>query len=169
MGGTYGNNTNSNAARSNQQMSYDYETVRHNLSGGGGERGGLNNSFQQRMGSIKHSSNGHPVGITINANGPLLEAAQPHWKTAAMYGFAPASLNSSARSRGPYVTHVTLGGSNSSNANTNAAGQQQQQPTYQTVQKQQQQHHHHAQQQKQQQSQYSGAAAGAQHAAASKM
>ncbi|GBP12623.1 hypothetical protein EVAR_73824_1 [Eumeta japonica] len=121
----------------------------------------LNNSFQQRTGSIKH--NGH-TGITINASnqhshphphhqqqGSNASTAstsqnQSHWRTAAMNGFSPASINSSARSRGPFVTQVTLGGSGSTHANSIAAAvqqqqhqkhhqqQQQSQPTPQTVQ-----------------------------------
>uniref|UniRef100_A0A0A1WTU6 Uncharacterized protein n=1 Tax=Zeugodacus cucurbitae TaxID=28588 RepID=A0A0A1WTU6_ZEUCU len=55
--------------------------------------------------------------------------AQPHWKLAAMNGYSPASLNSSARSRGPFVTHVTIRDQSSAAIAT--------QPTYQTVQKQQ--------------------------------
>ncbi|XP_075159248.1 par-3 family cell polarity regulator isoform X2 [Haematobia irritans] len=164
--------------RSSNPPYYDYETAQHNLSqsSANGNNTSLNGSFQHRTGSIKQH-NGH---ITVNAVAAAQQQqqqhhspspsgqAQAHWKTAAMNGFSPASLNSSARSRGPFVTHVTLGPSNTSN---NMAGgqqqQQQQQPTYQTVQK-----HHHNQQHSHalngghQQSQYSGAIAGPQHTTA---
>lgn len=178
------NHSNNTSLRSNSII-YDYETAQqhNNLSHGGGGGGGssLNGSFQQRTGSIKH--NGH-AGITVNA-GPQPQPqqqqhlhhpqhssssaqAQAHWKSAAMNGFSPANLNSSARSRGPFVTHVTLGPS-STNSNNIAAGQQQQQqqPTYQTVHKHHHQQHqqHQQQHQQQQQSQYSGAVAGPQHTA----
>ncbi|XP_023291553.2 partitioning defective 3 homolog isoform X1 [Lucilia cuprina] len=152
----YQTNSNNTSIRSNY---YDYETAQqHNLSPGSM----LNNSFQQRTGSIKH--NGH-AGITINASqhqhpahhpqqaSSATTSSQAHWRTAAINGFSPATLNSSARSRGPFITQVTLGGPSS--GNSIAAGQQQQsQPTYQTVQK-----------HNQTQSQYSGAVAGPQHTA----
>ncbi|KAM7346627.1 par-3 family cell polarity regulator isoform 2-T2 [Cochliomyia hominivorax] len=148
------NSSNNTSLRSNY---YDYETAQHSLGQGSSM---LNNSFQQRTGSIKH--NGHS-GITINANqhphnqqqNSTVSQSQAHWRAAAMNGFSPANLNSSARSRGPFITQVTLGGSTNANANNIAAGQQQQsQPTYQTVQK-----------HNQSQSQYSGAVAGPQHTA----
>uniref|UniRef100_A0A1I8QE25 PDZ domain-containing protein n=1 Tax=Stomoxys calcitrans TaxID=35570 RepID=A0A1I8QE25_STOCA len=149
------NNGKTPSLRSSNPNYYDYETAQHNLSQTSTANGNtsLNGSFQHRTGSIKQHKNGH---ITVNAaqqqhsqhspapsNGTQ---AQAHWKTAAMNGFSPASLNSSARSRGPFVTHVTLGPS--SNSNNIAAGQQQ--PTYQTVQK----HHHNLQHQQQQQQQH---------------
>lgn len=167
-----GKNNNNNSLRSTNPTYYDYETAQHNLSQtsttSGVNNPSLNGSFQHRTGSIKqHNGVGH---ITVNAGqqqhspSAAASSAQAHWKTAAMNGFSPANLNSSARSRGPFVTHVTLGPSNNNNI---AAGQQQ--PTYQTVQK----HHHSIQQQQQhqqqhamQQSQYSGAVAGPQHTTA---
>lgn len=123
---------------------------------------------QQRVGSIKHShghnhnhshnhnhahSHGHTLGHGLHngnnnnnnsSSSPISVsvAAQPHWKAAALNGFSPASLNSSARSRGPFVTQVTI------REQTGGMPQQQQQPTYQTVQK--------------AQSQYGSSAAGAQ-------
>lgn len=167
-------NSKNSSIRSTNPIYYDYETAQHNLSQSSSSAGpnnpSLNGSFQHRTGSIKQHNNGH---ITVNAGqqspsstaaAAAAAAAQAHWKSAAMNGFSPATLNSSARSRGPFVTHVTLGPSN----NNNIAAGQQQQPTYQTVQK----HHHNLQQQQQQQhqhhsqSQYSGAIAGPQHTTA---
>ncbi|XP_073832305.1 par-3 family cell polarity regulator isoform X1 [Musca autumnalis] len=166
-------NSKNSSIRSTNPTYYDYETAQHNLSqtsssatasAAGPNNPSLNGSFQHRAGSIKQH-NGH---ITVNAgqqspSSAAAAQAQAHWKSAAMNGFSPANLNSSARSRGPFVTHVTLGPSN--NNNIAAGQQQQQQPTYQTVQK----HHHNMQQQQQhqqQQSQYSGAIAGPQHTTA---
>ncbi|XP_060665212.1 partitioning defective 3 homolog isoform X1 [Drosophila nasuta] len=116
---------------------YEYDTVQQ----------------QQRVGSIKHSNHNHSHGSHQLHNGnnnstpsPIsVNVAQPHWKAAALNGFSPASLNSSARSRGPFVTQVTI------REQSGMPQQQQQQPTYQTVQK----------AQSQSQSQY-GSAAGAQ-------
>lgn len=123
---------------------------------------------QQRVGSIKHShghnhnhshnhnhahSHGHTLGHGLHngnnnnsSSSPISVsvAAQPHWKAATMNGFSPASLNSSARSRGPFVTQVTI----REQTGGMPQQQQQQQPTYQTVQK--------------AQSQYGSSAAGAQ-------
>ncbi|XP_053949721.1 partitioning defective 3 homolog isoform X1 [Anastrepha ludens] len=127
---------------------YEYETVQHNVS----PAAVAAQHHQLRNGSLKQ--NGHHSPITVNGvqqhqqqqhnnnhhhhqqqqqqaqaqkSGP--SQAQPHWKSATMNGFSPASLNSSARSRGPFVTHVTIRDQSSA---TIAA-----QPTYQTVQKQQ--------------------------------
>ncbi|XP_054088433.1 partitioning defective 3 homolog isoform X3 [Zeugodacus cucurbitae] len=125
---------------------YEYETVQHNVS-----PAAVAAQHQQlRSGSLKQ--NGHHSPITVNGVqqqqhnnsnhhqqqqqqqqaqqqtvGP--PQAQPHWKLAAMNGYSPASLNSSARSRGPFVTHVTIRDQSSAAIAT--------QPTYQTVQKQQ--------------------------------
>lgn len=132
---------------------YEYETVQHSVS----PAAVAAQHHQLRSGSLKQ--NGHHSPITVNGVhqqqqqqqqshqqhnnsnhhqqqqkaqqqtvGPP-QQAQPHWKLAAMNGFSPASLNSSARSRGPFVTHVTIRDQSSA---TIAA-----QPTYQTVQKQQ--------------------------------
>ncbi|XP_004529610.1 partitioning defective 3 homolog isoform X2 [Ceratitis capitata] len=130
---------------------YEYETVQHNVS----PAAAAAQHHQLRNGSLKQ--NGHHSPVTVNGVqqqqqqqqhnnsnhhhqqqqqqqqaqqqtlGP--QATQPHWKVAAMNGFSPASLNSSARSRGPFVTHVTIRDQSSAAI---AA-----QPTYQTVQKQQ--------------------------------
>ncbi|XP_016962719.1 partitioning defective 3 homolog isoform X4 [Drosophila biarmipes] len=96
---------------------YEYETVQ-----------------QQRVGSIKHS---HSSSATSSSSSPI---NVPHWKAAAMNGYSPASLNSSARSRGPFVTQVTIreqsvGGIPAHLLQQHQQQQQQQQPTYQTVQK----------------------------------
>ncbi|XP_023176315.2 partitioning defective 3 homolog isoform X2 [Drosophila hydei] len=100
---------------------------------------------QQRVGSIKHSHshshghnhahhNGNASSSPISVN-----VAQPHWKAAALNGYSPASLNSSARSRGPFVTQVTIreqSGMPQAQAPTQSQSQSQsQQPTYQVVQK----------------------------------
>ncbi|XP_064538677.1 partitioning defective 3 homolog isoform X3 [Drosophila montana] len=99
---------------------------------------------QQRVGSIKHShshthshshGHGHHNG---NSSSPIsVNVAQPHWKAAALNGYSPASLNSSARSRGPFVTQVTIREQTGMpQTQTLALAQaQSQQPTYQTVQK----------------------------------
>ncbi|KRF99615.1 uncharacterized protein Dwil_GK25801, isoform B [Drosophila willistoni] len=87
---------------------YEYETVQ-----------------QQRVGSIKHSSSSSSSPINV-----------PHWKAAALNGYSPASLNSSARSRGPFVTQVTIREQqHQHHHHQQQQQQQQQQPTYQTVQK----------------------------------
>ncbi|KAL9886405.1 par-3 family cell polarity regulator isoform 2-T7 [Glossina fuscipes fuscipes] len=119
------NTKNNTSSRSNSAF-YDYETIQHNLHIGG--------NFQQRTGSIKHNN-----GIIVNSNSngnnnnnnavrqqsssKQQPAVQAHWKAATMNGFSPATINSSARSRGPFVTHVTLGApinkSNSSNHTSN--------------------------------------------------
>lgn len=97
---------------------YEYETVQ-----------------QQRVGSIKHS---HSSSATSSSSSPI---NVPHWKAAAMNGYSPASLNSSARSRGPFVTQVTIREQSSGGIPAHLLQQnqqqqlQQQQPTYQTVQK----------------------------------
>lgn len=93
---------------------------------------GLHNGNNNNNSSASSSS---PISVSV--------AAQPHWKAATMNGFSPASLNSSARSRGPFVTQVTI-----REQSGGMPQQQQQQPTYQTVQK--------------AQSQYGSSAAGAQ-------
>ncbi|XP_067639722.1 partitioning defective 3 homolog isoform X3 [Eurosta solidaginis] len=128
---------------------YEYETVQHNVSPAAAAAQ-HHHQQQQRSGSLKQ--NGHHSPITINhhqqqhqqhnnnhhanhyqaqqqtAVGPQ-QAPQPHWKIAGMNGFSPSSLNSSARSRGPFVTHVTIRDQSSASIST--------QPTYQTVKKQQ--------------------------------
>ncbi|KAH8342926.1 hypothetical protein KR059_001817 [Drosophila kikkawai] len=95
---------------------YEYETVQ-----------------QQRVGSIKHS---HSSSAASSSSSPI---NVPHWKAAAMNGYSPASLNSSARSRGPFVTQVTIREQSGIPAHLLLQQQQQQQsqqqPTYQTVQK----------------------------------
>ncbi|XP_017006958.2 partitioning defective 3 homolog isoform X4 [Drosophila takahashii] len=95
---------------------YEYETVQ-----------------QQRVGSIKHS---HSSSATSSSSSPI---NVPHWKAAAMNGYSPASLNSSARSRGPFVTQVTIREQSHLLQQHHQQQQQQQQlqqqPTYQTVQK----------------------------------
>ncbi|XP_018786615.1 PREDICTED: partitioning defective 3 homolog B isoform X5 [Bactrocera latifrons] len=130
---------------------YEYETVQHSVS----PAAAAAQHHQLRNGSLKQ--NGHHSPITVNGVqqqqqqphnntnhhqqqqqqqqaqqqtvGPPPQA-QPHWKVAGMNGFSPASLNSSARSRGPFVTHVTI-------RDQSSAAIAAQQPTYQTVQKQQ--------------------------------
>ncbi|KAH8344615.1 hypothetical protein KR067_001650 [Drosophila pandora] len=114
---------------------YEYETV------------------QQRVGSIKHSSSSGGGRDTSGAGGNTTTSPinVPHWKAAAMNGYSPASLNSSARSRGPFVTQVTIREQGGHPAHLLLQQQQQhqqqhqqqlqhqlqiqQQPTYQTVQK----------------------------------
>ncbi|XP_017144868.1 partitioning defective 3 homolog isoform X1 [Drosophila miranda] len=97
---------------------YEYETVQ-----------------QQRMGSIKHSHhsshNGAAAGTTGASGSSASPINVPHWKAAALNGYSPASLNSSSRSRGPFVTQVTI----REQSGMPSQLQQQQQPTYQTVQK----------------------------------
>ncbi|XP_030567331.1 partitioning defective 3 homolog isoform X1 [Drosophila novamexicana] len=96
---------------------YEYDTVQQ----------------QQRVGSIKHSHShhGHHNG---NSSSPIsVNVAQPHWKAAALNGYSPASLNSSARSRGPFVTQVTI--REQTGMPQTQSQSQPQQPTYQTVQK----------------------------------
>lgn len=151
-----------------QQPPLPLPPQQQNGGGGGGALRPVSSYYeydtvQQRVGSIKHShghnhnhnhahSHGHTLGHGLhNGNtsaSPIsvsvaaaAAAAQPHWKAAALNGFSPASLNSSARSRGPFVTQVTI-------REQTGMPPQQQQPTYQTVQK--------------AQSQYGSAAAGAQ-------
>ncbi|XP_037937129.1 partitioning defective 3 homolog isoform X2 [Teleopsis dalmanni] len=127
------NNNNSNNSNSNNispmngglrpnSSYYEYETVQHNVSGT------QQLLQQQRTGSIKQ--NGHHSPITVNGHQQTSGQAQPHWKAATMNGFSPASLNSSARSRGPFVTQVNIVRADNTVTTT-------QQPTYQTVQKQQ--------------------------------
>ncbi|KAH8419681.1 hypothetical protein KR009_000868 [Drosophila setifemur] len=108
---------------------YEYETV------------------QQRVGSIKHRND-------ANTSAGASPINVPHWKAAAMNGYSPASLNSSARSRGPFVTQVTIREQSGIPSHLllqqqqqqqqhqqqllqhqQLQQQQQQQPTYQTVQK----------------------------------
>ncbi|EDW27746.1 GL19872 [Drosophila persimilis] len=98
---------------------YEYETVQ-----------------QQRMGSIKHSHhsshNGAAAGTTGASGSSASPINVPHWKAAALNGYSPASLNSSSRSRGPFVTQVTI---REQSGMPSQLQQLQQQPTYQTVQK----------------------------------
>lgn len=97
---------------------YEYETVQ-----------------QQRVGSIKHS---HISSAASSSSSPI---NVPHWKAAAMNGYSPAGLNSSARSRGPFVTQVTIREQSGIPSHLLLQQQQQQQshqqqqPSYQTVQK----------------------------------
>ncbi|XP_034490885.1 partitioning defective 3 homolog isoform X2 [Drosophila innubila] len=108
---------------------------------------------QQRVGSIKHSHNqnhnhnpnhnhshNHSHGAhglhNGNTSSPIsVNVPQPHWKAAGLNGFSPASLNSSARSRGPFVTQVTIREQSGMPQQQQQQQLQQQQPTYQTVQK----------------------------------
>ncbi|XP_049312293.1 partitioning defective 3 homolog isoform X2 [Bactrocera dorsalis] len=134
---------------------YEYETVQHSVS----PAAAAAQHHQLRNGSLKQNGHHSPITVNgvqqqqqqqqshqqhNNSNqhhqqqqqqaqqqtvGPPPQA-QPHWKVAGMNGFSPASLNSSARSRGPFVTHVTI-------RDQSSAAIAAQQPTYQTVQKQQ--------------------------------
>ncbi|XP_017484836.1 PREDICTED: partitioning defective 3 homolog B isoform X1 [Rhagoletis zephyria] len=135
---------------------YEYETVQHNVSpaaaaaqhhqlrsGSLKQNGhhspitvnGMQQHQQQKQHQQYNSSNNQHHHLpqkqqhqqAQQQSGP--PPAQPHWKAAALNGFSPATLNSSARSRGPFVTHVTIRDQSSAAI---AA-----QPTYQTVQKQQ--------------------------------
>ncbi|KAH8274180.1 hypothetical protein KR018_001172 [Drosophila ironensis] len=121
---------------------YEYETV------------------QQRVGSIKHSNRSgagsgagsgsaaaeaSAVGNTSVSSAAVSPINVPHWKAAAMNGYSPASLNSSARSRGPFVTQVTI--REQSGMPSHLLLQQQQEHHRQQLQQQLQQHQHLQQQQ----------------------
>lgn len=105
---------------------YEYETVQHNVSGS-----------RKQLPLIPSSSS--------ISDSPQQQqhhhARQQHWKSAALNGFTPATLNSSGRSRGPFVTHVTIRDPTSGNSAITGNGMIPQ-STYQQVQK----NHHHQRQ-----------------------
>ncbi|XP_055915372.1 partitioning defective 3 homolog isoform X2 [Eupeodes corollae] len=104
---------------------YEYETVQHNVS-----RSHSNSQKQQNTINNIPSIAEHQQQQQHHQQ----QQQQRHWKSATLNGFNPATLNSSGRSRGPFVTQVTIRDqSHLNNASSINAGTQQ--PTYQQVHK----------------------------------